>query len=172
MKVFRLWEAMYVWAVKKDWHIAQLIMHCSSLAFVKVWGSDERSFYSAVTVPESSPFLWGSGPTADCWQLSCFWSCSAAWMVTSLCFTSPLAEMHACEICSGAPPDISTSNHFRTDCHRQLAVGLSVRTCVQKRIQTQTEQVGPKLSDFSKGIPLQTVPGTTWKAFIPFADNL
>jgi len=44
--------------------------------------------------------------------------------------------------------------------------------CVQERIQTQTEQVDLKVNGFSKGIPLQTAPSRTLKAFIPFADNL
>lgn len=54
---------------------------------------------------------------------------------------------------------------------RQQGCGLET-LCAQKRIQTQTEQVDPKVSGFSKGTPLQTAPGRTLKAFIPFADNL
>lgn len=76
-----------------------------------------------------------------------------------------------CMTCSWAQPDTPTISHFRAGFRWQWGQALEP-LCVQKRIQTQTEQVDLKVSGFSKGIPVQAAPGRTLKAFIPFADNL
>lgn len=73
-------------------------------------------------------------------------------------------------LCSASPPPPGISEPTSTGSwQRDWALE---PLCAQKRIQAQTEQVDLKMSGFSKGIPLETVPNRGLKAFISFADNL